>query len=231
MYYLEKRLVITLFSLFLGYLSFAQNTGTYRLKADITIKVKNTDDTFQFTKGKVFYDLNTQKIIYDIAFPEHQTYVTQDTLLYCYSGDTLQSVIHSPLKPEFSVFHFILNGHLADFGLHNSHFSISNVEKIDDLIVTTWSPPPGVSSPIGEIFISTKDKKLHAVLIHDPDGQIMNRQIFKNYAYIDGANIPQEILSVSYIHGQKMYQIIQFDHVILNEDGNNEMYDFQTSQN
>lgn len=229
MYYLEKKLLIAFVSLFIGFNCVAQ--GSYRLRADITIKVKNIDSTFQITKGKVFYDQNARKIIYDISFHSKQLFVTNDTLLYCYLNDTLHSVTYSPLKPEFSVFHFILNGQLADFGLCNSYFSILNVEKVNDLIVTTWSPPAGVDSPIGEIHISTKDKKLHTTLIHNSDGELLSRQIFKKYEYHNGANIPKEILSISYIRGLKMYQIIEFSNIALNEDGNENIYDYPIPKN
>ncbi|NOY94839.1 MAG: hypothetical protein GXO81_00400 [Chlorobi bacterium] len=229
MYYWLKLLAVAFFSIFTGYNCFSQSA--YRLKADITIKVKNIDSTFQFTKGRVFYDQNAKKIVYDISFPAKQLFVSHDTLLYRFVNDTLRSTTYSPLKPEFSVFHFILNEQLVDYGLKSSRFFISDVEKGKGLIVTTWSPPEGIDSPVGNIYISTKEKKLFAVLIHNSEGQLLSRQIYKKYIYVKGVNIPTEILSVSYIQGQKMYQIIQFENIVLNEEGNNNLYDYPIYKN
>ena len=43
----------------------------YRLKADIFTKIRLPDSTFQVSKGKLLYDMNFKKIIFDFTLVEH----------------------------------------------------------------------------------------------------------------------------------------------------------------
>lgn len=202
----------------------------YRFKAEITIKVKTSDSVIQLTKGNVYYDKNIKKVLYNITFPEKENYVSVDTLLYKYKNNRLLSVQGNPLKPEFSIFHFILNNNLSDFGLRNSSFKISNVEKSDSLIVTKWIPPGSPDFPLGEILISAKNKRLQSVLIHSKEGKLISRQIFKKYTFVNGIEVPFEILTVGYLADKKSYQIFEFDKVQINEQGHDADYNFQIEQ-
>ncbi len=200
--------------------------GFYRFKAEITVKVKNSSGVIQYTKGKVCYDKNLKKVLYSISFPLKETYVSVDTLVYKYVDNKCVSVQGNPLKPEFSIFHFILNNDLPDFGLRNSSYKISNVEKSEGSIITKWLPP-GNKYPLGKILIATSGKKLQSVLIYDKKDELISRQVFKNYTFINGMEVPNEILTVGYLTDKKSYQMIEFSKIQINELGNDTDYDFQ----
>lgn len=208
----------------------AQSQNSFRFKADITTKIKNTDGTFQYTKGSACYDRNTKKIVYNITFPQKEIYVSIDTLVYKYVNNKQESVMGNPLKPEFSIYHFILNNDISDFGLKKSSFSVGNVEKADDLIITKWIPPAGNNSFFGNIIVSTKNKRLNSVLIYNAEGVLVNRQIYKKYLSVKGVEIPTEILTITYFGDVKKYQIVEFRNVVINEAGNDSMYNFNVSK-
>jgi hypothetical protein len=220
----KKFLLICIFY-FLITGTYSQNS--YRIKADITIKIKNQDSTFQYTKGIVRYDRNIKKVLYDISFPQKEIYVSVDTLVYKFQNGKLISTQGSPLKPEFSIFHFILNNDISDFGLKNSSFRATNIEKSGELIITKWTAPDLPDFPLGNILVTSKNKRLQSVIINGKKGEIISRQIFKKYTFINGIEIPTEILAVNYFSGRKTYQIIQFDKVQINEPGNDSEYNFQ----
>lgn len=212
-------------SCFLVLNGYGQNA--YRFKADITLKIKNPDSTFQYTKGVVRYDKNYKKIVYDISFPQKEEYVSADTLIYKYQNNRFISAKGNPLKPEFSIFHFILNNDISDFGLKSSAYRITSIEKSNDLIITKWAAPESPDFPLGNIIISSKNKRLETVVIYSRKGEILSRQIFKKYVFNNGIEIPTEILAVNYFQGKKTYQIIQFSKIAVNEQGNDLDYDFQ----
>ena len=210
----------------------AHTQNSYRFKADITTKIRNTDGTFEYTKGSAFYDRNAKKIVYNITFPQKELFVSLDTMLYKYVNNKLESVTGNPLKPEYSIYHFILNNDISDFGLKKSSFSVGNIEKVDDLIITKWIPPVGNSSVFGNIIVSTKNKRLNSVLIYNTNGVLVNRQIYKKYQSVSGVEIPTEILTVTYFGGEvKKYQIVEFSNVVVNEIGNDSMYNFKLTKN
>lgn len=223
----KKFLFISFFCiLFIG--AFSQSS--YRLKADITIKIRNRDSTFQYTKGVVRYDRNIKKVIYNISFPQKEIYVSADTTIFKYQNEKLISKQGSPLKPEFSIFHFMLNNDISDFGLRNSSYKATNVEKTEDMIITKWTAPIAPNFPLGNIIVSSKNKRLQSVVIQDKKGVILSRQIFKKYTFINGIEIPTEILAVNYFGGSKSYQIIQFDKIVVNEPGHDSDYNFVTEK-
>jgi hypothetical protein len=197
------------------------------LKADITIKIKNRDSTFQYTKGTVRYDINKKKVIYNITFPQKENYISEDTLIYKFQSGKLVSIKGSPLKPEFSIFHFILNNDISDFGLKGSSYKATDVKKTNDLIITKWTAPIAPNFPLGNIIVASKSKRLQSVVINDKKGEKISHQIFKNYKFISGIEIPTEILAVSYFQGLKSYQIIQFENILVNETGHDSDYDFK----
>ena len=203
----------------------------FRFKADIISKMKNLDGSFQYTKGVAFYDSNVKKIIYKISFPQKEIFVSVDTLVYKFANDKQISVVGNPLKPEYSIYHFILNNDISDFGLKKSSFSVGNVEKVDGLIITKWIPPAGNSSFFGNIIVSTKNKRLNSVLIYNSKGVLVNRQIYKKYISANGVEIPTEVLTVTYFGEVKKYQIVEFHNVLINEAGNDSLYNFNLSKN
>ncbi len=205
--------------------------SSYRIKADITIKIKNQDSTFQYTKGTVRYDRNIKKVLYNISFPQKETYVSVDTLVYRFQNGKLISTQGSPLKPEFSIFHFMLNNDISDFGLKNSSYRATNIEKSGDLIITKWTAPALPDFPLGNILVSSKNKRLQSVIIEGKKGEIISRQIFKKFTFINSVEIPTEILAVNYFSGRKTYQIIQFDNVQINESGHDSDYNYQPGKN
>ncbi len=223
------RKILLLFFLLLLFVA-GNSQRSYRFKCEITLKAKSKSGEFQYTKGVVHYDLRNKKLLFNITFPQKEFYVSEDTLIYKYQDNKLLSVQNNPIKPEFSIFQFILNNDLSDFGLKNSSFSISNIEKSNGLIITKWAPPAIANFPIGNILISTKDKRLQSVLIYNKKGELLSRQIYKDYSMINGVGIPSEILSVSYFGNSKSYQIMKITNPLVNEQGNDSDYDFKIEE-
>jgi hypothetical protein len=215
--------------IFSGFIGLCQSS--YRFKADIVMKERKIDSSFQYNKGKVFFDKNINKVIYKMSFPLKEIFVSIDTLLYRLVDNKQVSVVGNPLKPEYSIYYFLLNNDISDFGLKKSNFKAASVEKVDDLILAKWIPPPGSISILGKILITTKNKRLNSVLIYSSKGDLLNRQIYKNYQNVNGVEIPTEILSVTYFGAYKKYQIIEFQNVLINEPGNDMDYNVNISLN
>jgi len=205
----------------LGYSQYA-----FRMKADILTKTRLPDSTFQVSKGKLFYDVNNKKIIFDFTFPQKEKIVLFDTIMYTFRGDTLFSKSKNLLIPEQSLFHYILLGKMQNYGLEQASFEMKGVEKKNDMVITTWLPPEFLKKMISKVLMATKNKLIYSVTMIDPDGIVMSRQILKNYKLIQGIDIPAEILIATYLKNNKgnIYQIINMENIILNEPKNNEQY-------
>lgn len=217
-----KRFYFILIFIQISFSVFSQQA--YRINADILTKTRLIDSTFQVSKGKLYYDINYRKIIFNFTFPRKEQYVLFDTTIYVFEKNELQRTNFNYLIPGQSFFHFILSGNMANFGLNESNFKATNFKKEKDLVITTWEAPSHVKSILSKILIATKNKQLYSVTIFNGDEKVINRQILKNYQLIDGFEIPTEILVATYLSNGTMYQIINLSNVVLNQAGNDELY-------
>lgn len=205
-----------------GFVTHAQMA--YRMKADILTKSRMPDSTFQVSKGVMYYDQNHKKIIFHLTFPKKEEVVLCDTVMYVFENGALQSKTSNYLVPEQSVFHFMLSGKMANYGLEASSFKAVNVERKKDMVITTWEPPSQLKKLISKILVATQNKKLYSVTMVDGEGTITNRQILKKYQLIDGLDIPTEILIATYFQRNPFYQIINLSNIVINENGNENIY-------
>ena len=221
---MSKRFLLIVFFFYISISVFPQ--FAYRINANILTKTRLLDSTFQISKGQLYYDVNYQKIVFEFQFPRKETYVLFDTTMYIFENLKLKTTSFNYLIPEQSFFHYILSGKISDYGLNESNFSATDFEKKNDMVITTWEPPENLQSILSKILVATKNKELYSVTMVDDKGKVVNRQILKNYQVIDGLEIPTEILVATYLTEGTMYQIITLSNVTLNEEGNNDQYNY-----
>lgn len=197
----------------------------FRISADFTVKIKNSDGSLNLTKGKVFYDKNYKELIYEISFPQNEKWVIKDTSLTIIRKDTLYKKTSIPSINEFTVFHLALNSNLNDFGLKNSIYKINKVEKKKDLVLSYWKIPNQASTILDHVIIAKKDNKLESVVMIGNESKIMSRQFFKDYQKIDAFEFPRQIIQILYdTNGLENYQITEFQNLKINDLKNNNLY-------
>lgn len=197
----------------------------FRISADFTVKIKNSDGSLNLTKGKVFYDKNYKELIYEISFPQNEKWIIKDTSLTIIRKDTLYKKTSIPSINEFTVFHLALNSNLNDFGLKNSIYKINKVEKKKDLVLSYWKIPNQASTILDHVIIAKKDNKLESVVMIGNESKIMSRQFFKDYQKIDAFEFPRQIIQILYdTNGLENYQITEFQNLKINDLKNNNLY-------
>src|SRR5687768_11112644 len=129
----------------------------FRLKADFSIKENLPDGTAVLTMGTVYFDKNARKIVYDISFPKKVVHVLADTMAYEIENGKLVSETKAQNLYQFSIYNLALSSNLHNYGLSNNGiFKLSNVEKEDSLVISTWSPSiKRIAELTGDVLIST----------------------------------------------------------------------------
>ena len=217
---------LTLFLLFFLFLTgeiFSQEY--FRIEADFTVKVKKNDGKMNLTRGKVFYDKNYKELIYEITFPQVEKWAIRDTNLYKIRNDSLIKRESIPSINEFTVFHLSLNSNLNDFGLKNSVYKISKVEKKGDLVLSYWKIPERAKLPLDYVIVAKKNNKLESVVLMGKESKIISRQFFRNYVQIDAFEFPGQIIQILYDkNGKENYQVTEFKNIIVNNIQDNDSY-------
>jgi hypothetical protein len=199
-----------------------------RIRADFSVKIKTASGGQSLTLGQVFYDRNFRQIIYYETFPEKETWITADTLVYQIKDEKLISKTSTFSMSEFTVFHLALNSHLQDFGLKNTSYQVSHVERDRDLVITTWTPPEKTRGKLGNILVSVKNKQLFGVVFMDTKGVIIRKQFFENYLLINGLSFPGKIVEINISNGLESYQVTTYKNIVVDEMENDSKYFYNT---
>ena len=220
------------YSLFFAIILFAsafcvQGQQFFRVRADVTIKTKLTTGEQNLTVGRIFYDRNERQILYDISFPEKELIITADTVTYRIKDDKIVHRMYSPSLVDFSIFHLALSSNLPNYGLTRTQYTIEEVSKEAEMVITTWSPPIGLSDELGKIMMSVMDKKLQGVIFFDPEGNISRKQLFENYITKNGLIFPGKIVEISYTEEGENYQVMNFKNLTIDELENSNMYSYR----
>lgn len=209
----------------LSFQSFTYSQEYFRLTAEFTVKVKNSNGKLNLTKGEVFYDKNYKELIYEISFPQNEKWVIKDTSLIIIRKDTLYKKTSIPSINEFTIFHLALNSNLNDFGLKNSIYKINKVEKKKDLVLSYWKIPNQASTILDHVIIAKKDNRLESVVMIGNESKIVSRQFFKDYQKFEAFEFPRQIIQILYdTNGLENYQITEFQNLKINDLGNNNLY-------
>jgi len=215
-----------LFLLLLSAPGFLQAQQFFRISADVSVKTKLYTGEQSLTMGKIYYDRNEKKIVYDLAFPEKSMLLTTDTVTYRIVDNRIVQRSFNPAMAEFSVFHLALSSHLPEFGLKRTQYEITDVVKEGEMVITTWTPPSKLAEDLGNILVSVIDKKLFGVVFFSPDGEIISKQFYENYVEQDGLAFPGRIVEISYSAEGENYQVMSFKNLVLDELENNNLYTY-----
>src|ERR1035437_9439910 len=88
---------------FVSTLFYAQGQKFYRIKSDYSIKTKLYTGSSQLVIGKVYYDRNIKKLVYQNSFPAVETWVSIDTTVFCIINDKISKRFTSPPLSQFSI--------------------------------------------------------------------------------------------------------------------------------
>lgn len=200
----------------------------FRITADITIKQKKTTGESSLVMGRVYYDKTVKKIVYTINFPEKEIWVINDTSICKIVNNKLISSQKALSIAEFSIFHLALNGNLNNYGLNhkNSFYKIDKVEKENDMVITTWLPDKKLSSIFGKVVMSNKNKKLSGIVFFKADGEVLNKQFFRNYTNSNGCEFPTEIVKIAYKEDGENYEITTFNNIIIDDLREDNIYNY-----
>ncbi len=149
-----------------------------------------------------------------------------DTLLMVIDADQNVKRTHSGNSNMFSVFNLALNGALEHYGLKNSPFKITDIEKTEQMVITTWTPPENMAKYFGKTVVSQKDKTLFGVVFFDPEDHVKGKQFFKKYTTVDGVAFPTEVIQITPDLAKDYYKVTTYKNVKINEMSDETMYDF-----
>lgn len=199
----------------------------FRIESEITVKEINSDGKYSLSKGKIYFDRNYKKLIYNLSFPKRETLVLTLTNTYKYENNKLIESAAIPGFIEFTIYNLALNGDLKDFGIQKMGYTLGEVEKSEGQVISTWLPPKQMEKKAGKVLISQLDGKLKGVIMYDANNTIMSKQIFENYVDV-AANFsfPTTIYAFNYSGGKEVKQITTYTNVVINNLKDEAIYNY-----
>lgn len=217
-------LIVFFFVAFIPF-SFAQTYN--RIEAEFSVKEKKYNGKQQLSMGHVYYDRQHGKIVYDITFPKKSTMIMTNEALIIVKNNTV--VFRKPANHlvKFSIFNLSLKGSLPHFGLKETPFTLSNVEKEDNMVISTWKLPEEQVKEKSKILLSHIDKQLQGIVTYGKDETIISKQFFENYTTVKGLNFPKRVVQFMYIgEDKKNTRITTYKNIKVNHTGNEALYNY-----
>lgn len=218
--------VLNLFS------SYAQEN--FRLSTEFSIKEVSQDESKKLTVGKLYYDINYGKLVLDISFPEKEILVMQDSVIYkIVDGEMVEKSTVFEGFVNSTIYHLLLTNKLSNFGLKESKYYFeSDIERVDQGIVTRWSPLDALKGKTGEIVTLNESKRLKAIIFYDKDGQVLSKQNFNKYQFVAGLNFPIEVVQQYYRKTEEggifeTTKLYTYKNIVINEAFDKNKYDYR----
>jgi hypothetical protein len=186
--------------------------------AHYTTKEVFQDGSVKLTKGEIFYRSVEKQLVYKNLIPSPQSIVIQDSLLRVYESNKLQNSFPYPNLLDFSIFHLILTSKLKDYGLHDTPFQIVETKKERGVVLTRWEVPHKTKSSLKAFEMAQKDGKLVGLISLGENDQVISKQIFSEYIYVDGLWVPQKSMEIKYNEeGGSHKKMMTFSKIKLND--------------
>lgn len=228
-----QKIKVVLFLLFFGlfFQSFGQKDFYYRVRADFSVKEKSSDGRNSLTMGKVYYDKARKRIVYNVLFPEKEMWLFTDSVMYVIKGNNREKKPIVAGYIDFSVFNLSLNNKLKDYGLKNSIYSLKEVTRDEDLVISLWEPHKEYAKLVGNIRVAVKDNRLYGVLVYDASNKLIGRQVFSEYTKIGSFEFPTEIINITYLeNGEEVTQITTYSNVKVNNWDEDYFYNYNVTE-
>jgi hypothetical protein len=202
----------------------------YRIKADYSVKEKRASGEAALTIGKVYFDKNAGQVVYLNTFPEKNTVLAKDSLMFLLKDGKQVGKSRNLIPSKFTVFSLALNNELKDFGLTNTIYKLTEVTKEEDMVIKTWTPQGPTAKQFGKIMLSIKKNQLFGVVIFDNKDKLVAKQFFNEYKVMNGLPFPSEIVQISYVDGKENYQVTSFRNVIVNDFKEEHIYNMRVAK-
>ncbi|MAC42070.1 MAG: hypothetical protein CMJ05_09820 [Pelagibacterales bacterium] len=204
----------------------------YRVSADFSIK--ESDGHFDnLNMGKIYYDLVEDILVYNMYFPEKLDWVIHDTSFYTFRNNEIENRFSIPKINSENILHLSLTGDLNDFGISKTNlYDLSESKYEDSLIISTYKPTRNkIEKFFGKIVISLKKGKLNGIIFFNTNDEIVKKLIIQKYEITNGLFIPNKILEIIYLNNKETYKITSFKNIKLNEQKNENYYNYLNFNN
>jgi hypothetical protein len=198
----------------------------FRIKGEFSIKTKN-EDKGNLTMGTFYFDANSASLLYKVKFPEPEIWLFRQQQMHQITADTIISQDSAMGIVDFSLFSMVLKNQLSHYGLRDSPFKISEVKKEGELVITTWSPPQKIAELVGNVLVSTKNRRLFGVVFLDVEGNVLRKQFFRDYQKFGSILFPTEIVDLFFKENEiAIRQITNYSNIVINATDENDYYNF-----
>lgn len=177
-----------------------------RIEANISIKEVFSDGKKSLMMGKVFYDFEVGKLVYDISFPENEVMILSKDHITSIKKDTsITAPLISSELVDFSIYKLLLEGELKTFGLEENKFVIGNIEDLGNgKVISEWLP--NARDVHFKIVISQMNNLIDGIAFFDEHGILKRKQLFKDYNRYGRIKFPHSIYEFSYTEEGGQYK-------------------------
>jgi hypothetical protein len=96
------------------------------------------------------------------------------------------------------------------------------------MVITTYKPTGKIAKALGNVLLSTTDKKLNGVIFYSAKNEITSKIFYKNYKLFSGLSFPTTVTQFTYNKGENLQQTT-YKNVIIDQLNEDNIYNFNIS--
>jgi hypothetical protein len=210
---LNIRAIIILF--FFSFHYFASSQSFLTMSGEFTMKEKRNEN-LKLIKGRFEVDNEKRFLKFKLSFPQHETWILNDTIFEKYVNDTLISSIGFSKWDDVSFFNDIIHLYKNDYGLKESGFKIVDISKKENKTIVKWVSPTNFEKLIKNAFTTVEENLLKSVSFYDPNDTEISVSFFSDFKILNGLPIPCKITSKHTGTKDIVYKSMEFRNLIIN---------------
>lgn len=153
-------------------------------------------------RGDVFYSQNDGKMVVHYTYPQDYFFVSNamgEVKLYLPEANQVMIQRNPVLSSQNDVLYYFLSNKIADLGLKDAGFELSDTKVENNDVITTWNPPPPANKGVSKVEMVHQNFMPIYTAYFDLDEKITKKIYYSKYFQTSEAMIPRLITEIEYI--------------------------------
>jgi len=110
-----------------------------------------------------------------------------------------------------NTFYYFL-GEVADMGLSQVGYQVTDTRVEDGVMITTWSPPKNLEADISAVEVVNDGEKNIYMAFMDREGEFFKKIYFYDFEILKGISFPKSITEIGYVEDDSVITKTTFDY-------------------
>ncbi len=186
-------------------------------------------------KAEIYYQFDQGSMVTRYLPPLDYLFITNqkgEAKIYYPATNEVYTKQSAAFDPEKSMLYFFLSNKLADLGLKDMGFKITDTRFEDNLVVTTWFPPAEVLDQYSKVELVHENYRPIYAAYFDSKGKILKKIFYYEYSSFPQFTLPSKVVEYNYMpKGDSIINKITYSDIKTGDQAKSSYFNFKIPVN